>query len=389
MLIPTLVVLFGVNIKLAGSLSLAVSLPTMIVGLMRYRSAAAFSVLARERPLLGWMAVGSITGVGLGGLLLGVIPGQALTLLLSVILAISAIKVFRHHTKDHRRADQANAGRVETGLRYDKSMKPAQDTPRLAFDLLPWRVNAVILLAILAVALVAWQSTAAQATAMRHMAMGLGQLGYGHQSEMGAVAFLTMWIAMMTAMMLPTIAPMVLAHHAVALRRHEGALSTLASVAGYLMVWWTLGIVMWLGYSVFAQWDVGDAPLRWLPLLAGGILILAGAYQFSRWKQHCAEMCRSPLAFVLKHDFRRGIPPAFGAGMMHAAYCVGCCWAAMMVLVVVGLMNLPWMTALFVLFFLEKNWKHGRAIASVTGIGLMVLGAAIAGYSTLLTTISI
>ena len=118
LLIPTLVVLFGVNIKLAGSLSLAVSLPTMIVGLMRYRSAAAFSVLARERPLLGWMAVGSITGVGLGGLLLGVVPAQALTLLLAVILAISAIKVFRHHTQDHRRADQANDGRIETGLWY-------------------------------------------------------------------------------------------------------------------------------------------------------------------------------------------------------------------------------------------------------------------------------
>ena len=155
-------------------------------------------------------------------------------------------------------------------------MKPEQDTPRLALDLLPWRVNVVILFAIVAVALVAWQSTIAQANAMRDMAMGLGQLGYGNQSEMGAVAFLTMWIAMMTAMMLPTIAPMVLAHHAVALRRNEGALSTLAFVAGYLMVWWAIGIVMWLGYSVFAQWNVGEAPPPWLPLLAGGILILRG-----------------------------------------------------------------------------------------------------------------
>ena len=388
LLIPTLVVLFGVNIKLAGSLSLAVSLPTMIVGLTRYRSATAFSVLAREKPLLGWMAVGSIAGVGLGGLLLGVVPAQALTLLLSVILAVSAINVFRHQTQDHRRADQAKVGRVEAGW-YDKSMNPEQDTPLLALDPLPWRVNAVILFAIIAVALVAWQSTVAQAEAMRDMAMGLGQLGYGNQSEMGAVAFLTMWVAMMTAMMLPTIAPMVLTHHAVALRRNDGALSTLAFVGGYLMVWWALGIVMWLGYSVFAQWDVGEAPPSWLHLLAGGILIRAGAYQFSRWKRHCADMCRSPLAFVFRHDFRRGVQPALGAGMMHAAYCVGCCWAAMMVLVVVGLMNLPWMAILFVLFFVEKNWKHGRAVASVAGIGMMVLGAAIAVYGALLTTISI
>ena len=274
-------------------------------------------------------------------------------------------------------------------MRYHESMRPEQDTPRLAFDLLPWRVNAVVLFAIAAVALVAWQSTGAQATAMRGMAMGLGQLGYGNQAEMGAVAFLTMWTAMMTAMMLPTIAPMVLAHHAVALGRHEGALSTLASVVGYLMVWWAIGIVMWLGYAVFAQWEMGEAPPHWLPLLAGGILFFAGAYQFSRWKQHCSDMCRSPLAFVFEHDFRRGVQPALGAGMMHAAYCVGCCWAAMMVLVVVGLMNLPWMAILFVLFFVEKNWKHGRAVASVAGIGLMVLGAAITVCGTLLTTISI
>jgi predicted metal-binding membrane protein len=358
----------------------------MIVGLMRYRSAASFSVLARERPLLGWMAVGSIAGAGLGGSLLGVVPAQTLTLLLSIILAVSAIKVFRHHTRDHRWSDQANVGWPEATW-HDKLMKPERDTPRLAFDLLPWRVTVVILFCIVAVAVAAGLSTIAQAHAMRGMAMEMGQPGYANQAEMGAAAFLTMWITMMTAMMLPTIAPMVLAHHAVALRRNEGALSTLASVAGYLIVWWAIGIVMWLGYTAFAQWNVGGAP-PWLPLLAGGILVCAGAYQFSRWKQHCADMCRSPLAFLLKHDSRRGVRPAFTAGMMHAAYCVGCCWAAMMVLVVVGLMNLPGMAILFVLFFVEKNWKHGRTVASLAGIVMIALGAAIAVHGPLLTAIS-
>jgi len=264
-------------------------------------------------------------------------------------------------------------------------MKPEQDTPRLAFDLLPWRVSVVILVAIVAVMLVAWLTTIEQAKAMHNMAMGLGQLGSGGQSEMGAVAFQTMWIAMMTAMMLPTIAPVVIAHYAVALRRNDGALSTPAFVAGYLMVWWAIGIVMWLGYSAFAQWDASGAPPHWLYLLAGEILVLAGAYQFSRWKRLCADMCRSPLAFIFKHDSRRGVVNALGAGMMHGLYCLGCCWAAMMVLVVVGLMNLSWMTILFVLFFVEKNWKHGRAVANVAGIGLMVLGSAIPAYRTLLT----
>ena len=75
--------------------------------------------------------------------------------------------------------------------------------------------------------------------------------------------------------------------------------------------------------------------------------------------------------------------------MMHGEYCVVCCWAAMMVLVVVGLMNLPWMTILFVLFLVEKNWKHGRAVANIAGIAMIVLGPAIAVYGTLLTAISI
>lgn len=95
LLIPVLVLLFGIDIKLAGSLSLAVSLPTMIVGLNRYRAAEAFSVLARERRLVGWMALGSIAGAGIGGLLLGVVPVRVLTVLLGIVLAVSAFKVFR------------------------------------------------------------------------------------------------------------------------------------------------------------------------------------------------------------------------------------------------------------------------------------------------------
>ena len=141
-------------------------------------------------------------------------------------------------------------------------------------------------------------------------------------------------------------------------------------------------------YSVFVRGYDDVVPHRWLPLIAGEMLLVAGAYQFSRWKRLCADMCRSPLAFVSKHDSRRGVRNALGAGMMHGAYCLGCCWAAMMVLVVVGLMNLLWMTILFGLFFVEKNWKHGRAVANVVGIGMTVLGAVILDHRTFLTAIS-
>lgn len=96
LLIPTLVLLYGIDIKLAGSLSLAVSLPTMIVGFIRYRRSGSFAVLGQERTLLIWMAVGSILGAALGSYFLGAMSSNILVGLLGLILFISAIKVFQH-----------------------------------------------------------------------------------------------------------------------------------------------------------------------------------------------------------------------------------------------------------------------------------------------------
>lgn len=96
LLIPTLVLLFGADVKLAGSLSLAVSLPTMIVGFTRYSRDQSFAVLGRNRAFLLIMAAGSVVGTFIGGLLLGVIPGEVLLPALAAILFISAVKVWRH-----------------------------------------------------------------------------------------------------------------------------------------------------------------------------------------------------------------------------------------------------------------------------------------------------
>ena len=96
LLIPTLVLLFGADIKLAGSLSLAVSLPTMLVGFARYSQDQSFAVLGRNRTFLLTMAAGSVVGTFIGGLLLGVVPGAILLPLLAAILLVSAVKVWRH-----------------------------------------------------------------------------------------------------------------------------------------------------------------------------------------------------------------------------------------------------------------------------------------------------
>lgn len=96
LLIPTIVLLYGLDIKMAGSLSLMVSLPTMIVGFVRYSQSGAFAVLRQEQPLFLSMAAGSIIGAALGGLMLGLVPTHLLMILLGVILLISAVKTFQH-----------------------------------------------------------------------------------------------------------------------------------------------------------------------------------------------------------------------------------------------------------------------------------------------------
>lgn len=96
LLIPTLVLLFGIDVKLAGSLSLAVSLPTMIVGFTRYSRDRSFSVLYSSKAFVLIMAAGSIVGAFIGGRLLGLVPSSVILPLLAVILLISAVKVWRH-----------------------------------------------------------------------------------------------------------------------------------------------------------------------------------------------------------------------------------------------------------------------------------------------------
>lgn len=96
LLIPTLILLFGADVKLAGSLSLAVSLPTMLMGFARYSRDQSFATLARNGRFVLVMAAGSILGAFLGGQLLGVVPGSLLLPMLAAILVISAVKVWRH-----------------------------------------------------------------------------------------------------------------------------------------------------------------------------------------------------------------------------------------------------------------------------------------------------
>jgi predicted metal-binding membrane protein len=159
-------------------------------------------------------------------------------------------------------------------------------------------------------------------------------------------------------------------------------------VTGYLLVWSTTGFVVWVAYQLFAQWGDDAAQSHWLLTLAGALLVFAGFYQFTSWKRHCADWCRRPMTFVFIHDSEAGVGDALSAGVVHGTYCLGCCWAEMLVLLVVGLTNLGAMAILFVLFLVEKNWKYGRAVANVAGIGLIVLGVTVLADPPLLAAIS-
>jgi len=265
---------------------------------------------------------------------------------------------------------------------------PVDDTPRAAFALLSWRINLVVVFILVVLSVVAWRSTIADANAMRGMVMGLGQIGSRFQGTMSAAALLAMWTTMMAAMMLPTVAPIVLAHLAVTRRRRNGILPTVAFVGGYLLVWTAVGVLPMLAYWGLAQLDDQAGQARWLHALAGTILVVTGVYQFTPLKRVCLDSCQSPLAFIVSHDFGGGLTGTLRAGAVHGLYCLGCCWAVMAVLVVVGLMNLMWMAGMVVLFFAEKHWRHGLALAKVAGALLVVLGFAVMAQPAILTLIS-
>jgi predicted metal-binding membrane protein len=176
----------------------------------------------------------------------------------------------------------------------------------------------------------------------------------GGMAMLGGGVFIVTWVVMMVAMMFPAVAPMVLTHARIVRSRGGGTMPTVAFVLGYLVVWTgaglvPLGIIQILGSSFAAPVDV------WLPRLSGAVVVLAGVYQLTPLKNACLRACRSPLSFILTHDFGGGSSAAARAGISHGLYCLGCCWALMAVLAVLGLMNLAWMAVFAVVFFLEKR----------------------------------
>jgi len=186
----------------------------------------------------------------------------------------------------------------------------------------------------------------------------------------------TMWTVMMVGMMAPSASPMLLLFASARAKREESgvSLATLTFGLGYVAVWTAFSLA-----ATLAQWGLHRAAMLSPEMasasgrLSGAILLVAGAYQLTSWKNKCLTHCRSPLGFLMT-NWRDGIAGAFQMGVRHGVDCLGCCWALMCVLFVVGVMNLIWVAALTIFVLLEKVGPAGAMIARVAGAMMVVFG---------------
>jgi predicted metal-binding membrane protein len=227
----------------------------------------------------------------------------------------------------------------------------------------PGPVQVGLIVSLLAVAGVAWAVTGDR----------MGGMDAGPGSELGGLGwFAVVWVTMMAAMMLPSIAPMVLAHA----RVQVGA--TPAFVAGYLLTWAAVGMLGWAFIEGVRSLDLGV--LAWDeagPYVAAGTILAAAIYQLSPLKKRSLGRCRNARAFVSEH-WRPGRVGALRTGIEHGRVCVGSSWALMATLFALGVMSVSWMILVAALIAAEKllPWKEVASRGIV--VLLAVLAAAVA-----------
>ena len=194
------------------------------------------------------------------------------------------------------------------------------------------------------------------------------------------LAFMLEWGVMMTAMMLPSAAPMILLY-GMASRRHgmssERVIPPEVFAITYVVLWLLTGVPVYL-----ASVGIGEIAARSMafaaatPYAIAGTLFLTGLYQLSPAKHACLRQCEAPVDFLVRR-WRTGYAASLHLAATHAAYCIGCCWALMLLLVVAGAMSLPWVLAIALLVFAEKVLPGGERTARITGAILIAAGLAV------------
>ncbi len=218
--------------------------------------------------------------------------------------------------------------------------------------------------AVLLLAVACWVSVV---VISRDMAPMTGTMG------LGLVGFVAVWVLMMAAMMLPSVAPFASVYARTFGERH--AARTAAFVCGYLMIWIAAALPVY---------GIARAADQLIPAHPAGATVLAvlafascGIYQLTSLKDRCLAWCRSPLGFAMKHSAYRGRTRDFRVGMHHGAFCLACCWALMALLLAFGIMNLIAMTILALIVFVERSQTWGPRLGRLVGVGALVFAVGV------------
>jgi predicted metal-binding membrane protein len=195
----------------------------------------------------------------------------------------------------------------------------------------------------------------------------------GGELLLPGLAYAAGWVLMTAAMMLPTVLALLQRFDRMTVARGDRSQLLALLLCGYLLTWLAFGAVAHIvdgavhSLARQSQWLLLNA---WT--LGAGLLMTAGLFQFSRLKYHCLDKCRSPVGFIVRHW--HGVSPrreALLLGAHHGLFCVGCCWALMLLMFVIGTGNVGWMLMLGLAMAIEKNTSWGRKLSSPLGAGLI------------------
>ena len=186
--------------------------------------------------------------------------------------------------------------------------------------------------------------------------------------------FLAVWVVMLGAMMLPTLVPLARMFGPVSARAGRPHTARAGLYGGYLLVWLAFAPLALL-FDASVHLVVHAWP--WLEahegLILSSTLVLVGAYQLSPLKDRCLTACRDPLTFLWQH-YRRGLRGALNLGVRHGLWCVGCCWALMLLMFATGVGSLAWMVGLTAVMVAEKTTRWGARLVVPVGVVLIASG---------------
>jgi predicted metal-binding membrane protein len=206
-------------------------------------------------------------------------------------------------------------------------------------------------------------------------------LSEGLPSAWAVAGFLVAWQVMVAAMMLPSSLPLVKMFATASARAPGRGRAMAAFLGGYVLVWTAFGALAFaadlaLHAGVNASSFLADH--EWA--IAGSVVALAGLFQFTSLKDACLDKCRHPSSFMIRH-YRRGAGGGFALGARHGVFCVGCCWALMLLMFALGATNLILMALLTALMVHEKTRPSGHRAVPVTGVTLLALASVVLAYS--------